>query len=542
VAICPDRQRNVVERDRPATVFNFFFNFFRSTRPGGLFAVSSLLWLIVAGFDGWLWVVGMPLDSLPDRFAGLGSPERQQSRDLQTQSTDSKEDSKDSNVLAGCLEVGFVMSADRSLNPFDSWLPADGVTWEQLDRPLRDRLTAIAPDRPVALPDSIDQLAQVVAACADRRQPIAPFGSGSKLSWGHPPKGPVLPVGLGRLDRLVMHDAADLVVTVEAGMKLRDLQTALEPSGQWLPIDPAFAEEATLGGIVATADAGSLRQRYGGIRDLLLGISIVRWDGQIAKAGGRVVKNVAGYDLMKLFTGSFGTLGLLATLTFRAYPIPEQIQTVLMWGDRPLLAQAAQGLRSSTLTPIALDWVEGAGFPAIPAGQTGLAVRFGSVAPSVAEQVRRTIALAEQLGLRSTVLADRADQDFWQTGRSHSTATTPDRPLTVKFGALPTAAADLLDRLADFPDRVIQLHASSGLGCASLGAIEGNWLKTSPRLRALRATCEAHQGFLTLLNAPAELTHQLDRWGYRGPALPLMGKIKQQFDPHQLLNPGRFVV
>ncbi|MBD2553761.1 FAD-binding oxidoreductase [Limnothrix sp. FACHB-708] len=397
--------------------------------------------------------------------------------------------------------------------------------------------------RPAVMPESIEQLTEVMAACAAQRQPIAPFGSGSKLAWGDVPKGSVLPVGLGRLDRLVMHDEADLVATVEAGMKLRDLQAALAPSGQWLPIDPAFAETATLGGIVATADTGSLRQRYGGIRDLLLGLSIVRWDGQIAKAGGRVVKNVAGYDLMKLFTGSFGTLGLLATLTVRTYPIPEQCQTLLLWGDRPALAQAAQGLRNSTLTPIALDWIWGN--PALPERAMSLALRFGSVAPSVAEQVRRSIALAEQLGLQSRVLSEPEEADFWQASRAASTAPTADRPITLKFGALPTAAPALLDRLASGPVSQGQIHASSGLGWASFGAIEGDWLRTSRWIRQLRAACEAEQGFLTLLQVPPELTHQFkqsDRWGDRGSALALMGKIKQQFDPHQLLNLGRFVV
>jgi glycolate oxidase FAD binding subunit len=215
----------------------------------------------------------------------------------------------------------------------------------------------------------------------------------------------------------------------------------------------------------------------------------------------------------------------------------------LLWGDRPALAQAAQGLRNSTLTPIALDWVWGN--PALPEAAVGLVLRFGSVAPSVAEQMRRSIALANDLGLQSMVLSEPDEADFWQSTRAASTQPTSDRPITLKFGALPTAAPALLDRLASGPISQGQIHASSGLGWASLGAIEGDWLRTSRWIRQLRTACEAEQGFLTLLQVPAELTHQFkqsDRWGDRGSGLALMGKIKQQFDPHQLLNPGRFLV
>ena len=162
---------------------------------------------------------------------------------------------------------------------------------------------------PIAMPQTATELAELVAKANADRAPIVVAGNRTKLEWGGIVTGAKSIVTTQKLDRLIAHAVGDLTVTVEAGMQFARVQEVLAAAGQFLPLDPVYPDRATIGGIIATANTGSLRHRYGGVRDLLLGISFVRADGKIAKAGGRVVKNVAGYDMMKLFTGSYGTSG-----------------------------------------------------------------------------------------------------------------------------------------------------------------------------------------------------------------------------------------
>ncbi len=268
--------------------------------------------------------------------------------------------------------------------------------WQDTEPFWQERVEkAVAPDSKIdctVYPNTQEELAAVIAWAEQNRCALLPCGSGSKLDWGglvkldsDPPQSPLTrgdnslkvpllkgdlggspglktrpnppdvgglaAVSTSRLNRLVEHAVGDLTVTAEAGMKFADLQQILAASGQFLPIDPAYPQQATLGGIVATADAGSLRHRYRGVRDLLLGMTFVRSDGKIAVAGGRVVKNVAGYDLMKLFTGAYGTLGVISQVTFRVYPLPESSGTVVLTGEINALSQTAQILLSSALTP-----------------------------------------------------------------------------------------------------------------------------------------------------------------------------------------------
>lgn len=205
--------------------------------------------------------------------------------------------------------------------------------WENLAPPQQESiLQAIASQIPpscIVYPETTEQLPQVIREANSNKWRVLPCGSGSKLSWGGLVKGVDVVVSTQRLNQLIDHAVGDLTVTAEAGMKFSELQGILAKANQFLAIDPV-TPSATLGGIVATADTGSLRQRYGSVRDQLLGITFVRADGQVAKAGGRVVKNVAGYDLMKLFTGSYGTLGVISQVTFRVYPIPEISATVVL--------------------------------------------------------------------------------------------------------------------------------------------------------------------------------------------------------------------
>jgi len=404
---------------------------------------------------------------------------------------------------------------------------------------LQATLAAGEPLPAAVFPTTLEHLAAAIATAHQERWSVLVCGGGSKLSWGKPARGLQLLVSTQELTEPCERAVGDLTATAAAGMKLADLQAQLRPSGQFLPLDPAYPEAATLGGIVATADAGSWRQRYGGPRDLLLGLSFVRADGAIAKAGGRVVKNVAGYDLMKLLTGSYGSLGAIAQLTFRTYPLPEASATVLAAGELAAIARARTTLLQSVLTPTAVDLLSAELTAALGSpGQPSLLVRFQSIPASVREQVQRWTQGAESLGLSVQTWAEREEEDLWRQ-LNRWVRGTDNAAIACKVGLLPNQTPALLEALARLPQQPShgQFHASSGVGYLCLPAET-----PAAAIADLRRLCEAHQGYLTLLEAPLALKQQLDPWGYSGNAIAAMQAIKQQFDPAHRLSPGRFLV
>ena len=286
----------------------------------------------------------------------------------------------------------------------ESIIGADNVCpWEQVEvskqKSIQQAIGADAAPVCIVYPKTQDELAQVMACAYQNRWRVLPCGNGGKLHWGGLAQGIDLVVSTARMNRLINHAVGDLTVTAEAGLRLFDLQTRWAKSGSFLALDPAYPESATLGGIVATASAGSLRQRYGGVRDMLIGVSFVRVDGQIAKAGGRVVKNVAGYDLMKLMTGSYGTLAILSQLTFRTYPLQESAQTVVLIGKAEDIANAALRLRASVLTPVAIDLFSPSLMAALDYGEDfGLAARFQGIPAGVEEQAKRLSEMGLEMG------------------------------------------------------------------------------------------------------------------------------------------------
>ncbi len=357
-------------------------------------------------------------------------------------------------------------------------------------------------------------------------------------------------VSTERLNQLIDHAAGDLTVTVEAGMMFSQLQAILAKERQFLALDPAYSSQATVGGIIATADTGSLRHRYGGVRDMGLGASFVRADGQAVKAGGRVVKNVAGYDLMKLLTGSFGTLGILSQVTLRLFPLPEASKTVLLTGATAAIAQARATLLTSTLTPTAVDLLSTQATASLGMGQTlGLIVRFQSLQKSVDQQADRLLKLAQTLGLDGATLVETEEDNFWQQVQDQfwSSEARQDHPVICKVGVLPAqavAALTTMDTIANQQGVTCMglVHAGSGLGVVRIDGPEAAALQTVLALRhSVSAPSQRSSGFVTVLEAPMALKQQLDVWGYTGNALELMRKIKQQFDPKNLLSPNRFV-
>ncbi|MEP6515835.1 FAD-binding oxidoreductase [Microcoleus vaginatus] len=458
-----------------------------------------------------------------------------------------------------------------SIQELESIVGAAGICrWQDTEPCWQERVEkAVVPGTKIdctVYPNTQEELAAVIAWAGQNRCAVLPCGSGSKLDWGglvkldsDPPQPPltrgeqdVVKVGLlkgdlrvspdaarlvavstSRLNRLVEHAVGDLTVTAEAGMKFADLQQILAAAGQFLPIDPAYPQQATLGGIVATADAGSLRHRYRGVRDLLLGITFVRSDGKIAVAGGRVVKNVAGYDLMKLFTGAYGTLGVISQVTFRVYPLPESSGTVVLTGEINALSQTAQILLSSALTPTAVDLLSPELVAKLGLGKgTGLIVRFQSIAESVKQQSARLLEVAEKLGLQGSSCCENDEHQLWQRLPETMWDSGTKSAIICKIGIRPSEAVTAINEL---PVQDAWIHAGSGLGVLRFENA------TAATLLQVRRGCEAKGGFLTVLAAPTDIKQELDVWGYTGSAIDLMRRIKQQFDPENILSPHRFI-
>ncbi|NJM77768.1 MAG: FAD-binding oxidoreductase [Acaryochloridaceae cyanobacterium RU_4_10] len=388
-------------------------------------------------------------------------------------------------------------------------------------------------------PKTVEELSVLMAEVYGHRRSILVTGQGSKLDWGAFARKVDIVVSTQYLNRLTDHAVGDMTVTLQAGMRFDDLQTILAKHNQWIPLDPACPQHATLGGIIATKDAGSLRHRYGGVRDLCLGITLVRSDGQVAKAGGRVVKNVAGYDLMKLFTGSFGTLGIVTEMTLRAYPLPECSGTVLVKGESMAIANLVQTILQSTLTPTAFDVLTG--LEHLATDNLALAVRFQSLTESVAAQINTLHKMAQPLTVET--LEGDTDKQWW-TQTATQIQARPDRnSVFCQIGVLPAlsvASLAAMQQMAVKQSALLRgrIHAGSGLGQFRLLGDEENCALV---LGKLRSHCEQSGGYLSILEAPESIKQSLDLWGYSGNALSAMRKLKEQFDPQGVLNTGRFV-
>ena len=387
-------------------------------------------------------------------------------------------------------------------------------------------------------PNSVEALSETVRQCAADRTPFAPIGSGSKFSWGHSlALESLIVISTAKLDQVIDHAVGDLTVTVQAGMKFGELQTQLKKAGQFVAIDPSYEDCATVGGVVATGDSGALRHRYNSVRDMVLGVELVRSDGERVKAGGRVVKNVAGYDLMKLLTGSYGTLGIVTQVTLRLYPLQESSQTVFLSGEASAVARVMQALLNSGLTPTAIDLLsatvcEPLDLSAAMGLSMGLLVRFQGLAESVTEQVKRLMALGQSQELTTAV--PLAEDQLWQClGQVLTREASADRVLC-KWAVRSAETVATLSYLQEkFPDASARFHVGGGLGQVQFSSM------TAADVLGVRSFVEARGGFLTVLEAPDELKASLDVWGYQGNGLGWMRSIKQQFDPQGLLSPGR---
>ncbi len=393
----------------------------------------------------------------------------------------------------------------------------------------RDAIAGVRP-RAAYAPATLDECAELMAMAARERLRLGFVGGGTALALGAPPTGLDAVVRTERLTRIVEHAPADQVVIVEAGISLAALQAQLAAHGQRLALDPPWPDRATIGGLVATAGFGPLRARYGAIRDLIIGVTLVLADGTVARGGGKVVKNVAGFDLPKVACGSLGTLGLVAAAAFRLHPLPEAVRTVVVPGVRPeqvvaLLAAA----RAAQLEPTCAVALSATGATEA-AGRFDLGVRFEGFGQGVAQQVARLVEIARAAGAPAEPLSDDAAAAFW---RRHD-AVRSAAPLRVRAAALPTRFPEVAAQLAGLGP--LAWYATLGVGVAG-GELDP--AAAGPAITAARAALVAGGGSLVIEQAPAGLA--LDPWGPPPPSFAIMQRLKRRFDPDGRLNPGRFV-
>lgn len=403
----------------------------------------------------------------------------------------------------------------------------------------------------VAEPGSLAEASELMKLASRAGLAVAPRGGGTKLGWGNRPARLDLILSTTRMNRVLEHAAGDLVARVEAGTPLVRLQQELSKAGQQLALDPPL-RGATIGGIIATNVAGPLRLRYGTMRDLLIGVTYVLPDGTVAKAGGRVVKNVAGYDLDKLFTGSLGTLALLAEAIVRLHPLPAARRVVVtrLAGAEKLQA-AVQSVLGSQLVPSAMEfgWHPGgvgAGYPQervgeVPPGVHLLATLIEGIEPGVAAQAETA---AELLGAQGEahILEEQEGQTLWKdlTAIPWEDASS----IGIKINHVPSRLAEVLNAVLEQAQKHggearIGGHAGSGVTLVGLtGVVEESTIQIVGEIRD-RVAPEG--GSVVVLQAPGGLKERLEVWGPVGNALPLMQRVKARFDPAGILNPGRFV-
>jgi glycolate oxidase FAD binding subunit len=400
----------------------------------------------------------------------------------------------------------------------------------------------------VAFPESIEQAAGMIYTAAEHQRAIIPVGMGAFLHIGGLPRRYDLALCLHRMSRIVDYQPTDMTVSVEVGMPLAQLQQILGEQNQWLPIDTPCPKRVTVGGLIAMNLSGPSRLSQGTIRDFLIGIKVIRADGTVIKSGGRVVKNVAGYDLAKLYCGSFGTLGVIAEATFKVRPRPgAQVVCSVDFLSAESAMEVALRVLGTELQPTFLELAscdpsEGQGADASP---YRLFIGFAGIAEEVTYQQNR---LQEIIGVAGQ------NPRTWEEGREQTLmATLRDFPVSGE-ATLRCKVSLLSSQIAPFCKTVeeemtvrrlsvqIVAHAGNGIVYCRLPQTENlSREKLLSFVDWLRILAKQLGGYLVIEAIDPTLKDRVDVWGHVGSSFPLMKRLKETLDPQGILNPGRFV-
>ncbi|MCY4440990.1 MAG: FAD-binding oxidoreductase [Deltaproteobacteria bacterium] len=406
----------------------------------------------------------------------------------------------------------------------------------------RFAIDGMRPER-VVRPTSIPQVCRVMESASARGLAVVPAGFGAHLGLGAAPGRPFLALVLGSLNELVEHQPANMTLTAQAGMSLAQLQAVAARAGQWLPVDPPLPAEASVGGLISANLSGPSRFSQGTVRDLLIGITVVRADGSLVKSGGRVVKNVAGYDMGKLYCGSLGTLGVIVEATFKLRTIPRARAVMRMTcPDMARVEALLERIMTAPLEPLFIELV--AHVPAAGAGYV-VVVGFGGAPEDVADQgaTLTSLVAAED---RLEELAGEEASVFLEELRD--SRVLGEGSLRLKASLLPARLSAFMAALEKESQTgeltmAVQAHAGNGIIQVRVVGADG----PDPRgsmlgsVERLRAEAVGLGGTLVVEQAAAELKPDLDLWGGGIEGLALMQRIKQTLDPGGILSPGRFV-
>lgn len=395
----------------------------------------------------------------------------------------------------------------------------------------------------IVRPQSIAEIGGIVRRASAEKQAIYPIGGRTLLHIGLPPARPGIAIDLRSLSQVVDCPARDMTITVQAGISMAQLQSLLATENQRLPIDVPHAEQATLGGVLAANVSGPRRLGFGTLRDYVIGISTVNDQGQEVKAGGRVVKNVAGYDLCKLHIGALGTLGIISQVTLKLRPLPECSALVTFGCETEALDHLLDQLHATRTRPVCLDLLNRAAVREfdvkLPEAPWVIVVGFEDNSDAVSWQVKQLLqelVRGDIQGLEAR--ADGGGEPLWRGLVEH---TESGRRLTFKANLLPHAVAAFCRQAETLPEPM-RLHAHAGSGIV-YGHLDSDL--TLPRvtamLKELTEIAVLAEGNLVLPRCPSEWKRELPVWGRERNDLWLMRQVKDKLDPQHLFNPGRFL-
>lgn len=412
-----------------------------------------------------------------------------------------------------------------------AWTGLEAIVGRENLRPA-SRSDAIDGVQPlgVVVPGTAQEVAQVLRQCSSARLAVVPRGGGTKLWLGNRPKKADLVLSTERLNRVIEHAWGDMTATVEAGCTIDNFQQLLKEHNQRLAADPLWPEAATVGGVLATAESGTLRIRYGAIRDLVLGVEIALSDGNVIKAGGKVVKNVAGYDLNKLVIGSLGTLGVITRTVFRLHSVP------VATASYSAVLKTASEVSKMVLAILDSQFVyTGLQVRAQAAGEFAIDVRFEGIPESLQDQYDKWGHIAAGQPF------DECTDEVWTKRQklfvnASNSAICKCSVLPARIGALCEAVFRQAESAQVAATLVVQ---GTGVGEVRLDASRQQAL--AEVVKALRSELDRLEGTLVVQQCPVSTKEGLDVWGTRKDTLPLMRQIKTKFDPAGILNPGRYM-
>lgn len=387
-----------------------------------------------------------------------------------------------------------------------------------------------APFREIVEPFAPAETARLLRSAAEDGVAVTPFGGGTKLALGNIPDRVEFGMSLAKLDRVLHYEPTDMTLSVEAGARFRDVAAVLAERGQALPLDLPDDDRATIGGLIATAVAGPRRLGSGTLRDLLIGIAVAYPDGTLGKAGGLVVKNVTGFDLMRLHHGALGTLGVVVSANFKVLPIARAESTLI---SKPLpldgALEHAAAARSGRVRPIAVEvfaegdaWITAARIEGRP------------------QPVRSAVATAQAVGTWSRALETDESRAWWRAFVQRQTLLGDD--VVVRCGVEPKRHRRLVD---DLKQTLARLGISANFVSVSPGlgtvVVRFPWPETPGGLAAVAKSLAPIGDTFTILRAPAGAKRDVDVWGKAPDAIDFMRALKAEYDPARVLNPGRFV-